>query len=235
MNVKELVVLKIAACFLVAHAVIVIIFVACDYALLRMEFGLLRAVVDNVCHALICAVMWFAVVCRQFVQSNSIPNNVASIVALNHVFQVCNITVSVPFWIMEMFYCSMIGSFIDVDHFIEAQSLSFFHATQLTHRPFAHNLLFCLVGVILVQVLFHRFRFTILVGCSLLSHLLRDSTRRGLWCWPWTTAPLTFLQVIACFFCVSGFCSVIVFGDYKKMMTPKAATAKEIARTVDNV
>jgi hypothetical protein len=96
------------------------------------------------------------------------------------------------------------GSLLDVDHFLRARSLALADATSpAPDRPPGHALVAiplvavlvagCITFVLGLELSQRRYWRTVaLVTCALLSHQLRDGTRRGLWLWPvaMSTAPL---------------------------------------------
>jgi hypothetical protein len=97
----------------------------------------------------------------------------------------------------EIIIASTIGSLLDLDHFIAAKSFYFYGATHLTTRPFGHNVFFCLIIVLITKCFTNNKRYTALAFSSLISHLLRDSVRRGLLLWPFgSTASIPIYYVI---------------------------------------
>jgi hypothetical protein len=114
---------------------------------------------------------------------------------------------SVPLEISLAFF---FGSVLDIDHFIAGGALSLKAATTLHSRPFGHSLLFIfLASVSLIMIIISSLslscphliaqallafiatnsRLGLLAFISTLSHQLRDSTRRGLWLWPFPHTP----------------------------------------------
>ncbi|XP_049806020.1 transmembrane protein 267 [Schistocerca nitens] len=112
--------------------------------------------------------------------------------------------------------CCLAASAIDVDHFVAARSVSLENALQLKSRPFLHctsiPLLVFGIGVVVGYVLKYSMmkRYSWLLIAALLSHHIRDSTRRGLWLWPCgTTYPLPYylyviITVLIPFLIVAG-------------------------------
>ncbi|ETN60442.1 hypothetical protein AND_007952 [Anopheles darlingi] len=82
---------------------------------------------------------------------------------------------------------TVVSSFIDLDHFIEAKSIRLQDATNLDRRPFLHNSAIC--GLILILVImFQRMDpngLLSIAGAMALTafstHHIRDATRRGIW------------------------------------------------------
>lgn len=75
-------------------------------------------------------------------------------------------------------------------------------ATKLRHRPFLHcstiPLVIFALSWLLQNVISHRHTVWItIILCAFISHHIRDSTRRGLWLWPFGhTKPLPYLAYI---------------------------------------
>lgn len=81
----------------------------------------------------------------------------------------------------ELFASMLVGVIIDIDHFVEARSLSLFAATHLDHRPIGHSLLCCAAVVLAVRLVLKDSIIPLVVSSGYMTHLLRDATRRGLW------------------------------------------------------
>jgi len=81
----------------------------------------------------------------------------------------------------ELIASMVVGVIIDIDHVIEARSLSLFAVTNLDHRPIGHSLLCCILVVLAVRLVLKNSRIPIVVQSGYMTHLLRDATRRGLW------------------------------------------------------
>jgi hypothetical protein len=120
-----------------------------------------------------------------------------------------------PLSLRAALLCGLVSCALDADHFIAASSWTLEGALTLHSRPFGHALAFVgaacagtwlVVGKALpffllaggpssssAAVLPHPLSFLpLLVLVALLSHQLRDATRRGLWLWPWgySTPPI---------------------------------------------
>ncbi len=90
----------------------------------------------------------------------------------------------------------LVGSILDLDHFIAAHSFSLSEATSLSSRPPGHALvavpIIAVVAASIVALVCYpsegrrdRARHIgQLIVVALLSHQLRDATRRGIWFWP---------------------------------------------------
>lgn len=95
----------------------------------------------------------------------------------------------------------LIGSLLDLDHFISANSFSLYDASHLgIHRPFGHALLFIIAASCIASVFFQNGRrFGLVMFACLLSHQLRDSIRRGLWLYPFpSTNPVPYFVYLIC-------------------------------------
>eukprot|EP01038_Epipyxis_sp_PR26KG_P016702 gene16702-22845_t len=89
--------------------------------------------------------------------------------------------------VSEILVSSVLGCIIDIDHFISTGSLSYHAATHLSNRPFAHSVTFIVILSCLPLITTtstRKIRYCILIFSALMTHILRDSTRRGLWFWP---------------------------------------------------
>lgn len=76
------------------------------------------------------------------------------------------------------------GTFIDIDHFIAAKSFYYINATNLQSRPFGHCMLFGCLLVILVYALSKNRKLAMMITLGYISHIIRDSYKRGLWILP---------------------------------------------------
>lgn len=74
---------------------------------------------------------------------------------------------------------------IDIDHFIEAQSLQLADAIRLTHRPFLHNstiaVLMLIIALFIAKTYGRVSIWLLVLFCSITTHHVRDGYRRGLW------------------------------------------------------
>lgn len=117
-------------------------------------------------------------------------------------------------WKLSFNYLSMVyaifsvafGAVVDIDHFLAAKSISLFEATHLSARPFGHSIAF----IVLIYVAFNSLLIMIynsnhyvqviptIYLQATLSHLIRDSSRRGLWLYStYSTPPVPyFLHLI---------------------------------------
>lgn len=143
----------------------------------RLGFGALghshsltiRAAIDNAAHATIAGATWTA----------------ASLIAQP--------LMSFQRVLIEALVAAIVGSAVDLDHFVAARSLSLRAATKLQHRPFAHSALAILA---IPTTLFCSgaitWTFAILVATSIASHQARDGLRRGIWfVSTWSTPPFS--------------------------------------------
>lgn len=92
--------------------------------------------------------------------------------------------------VLESLVCGMLSGGLDVDHFIEARSLSISDATSLPNRPFLHCSSLLIVVFLMMLALslcyrigsLHTFSFLCLTAWT--THHLRDGLRHGLWFCP---------------------------------------------------
>jgi hypothetical protein len=86
--------------------------------------------------------------------------------------------------IKEIILSLVIGSTIDLDHFIAAGSPSLFAATHLSERPFGHNIVFVLFLGFGIFFLLSK-RLSLLFFSASSNHLSRDALKRGYTLCPW--------------------------------------------------
>ena len=136
-----------------------------------------RALCDNASHAIIALLAWHA----------ADPTRFPSVRSDLHVY-----------WAERVGACAC-GSLVDLDHFLAVRSFSLADATHppggSSRRPPFHALISIMVLALAILsmlrlVLGNRWarqrylRVGSIICCSLFSHQLRDSTRRGFWLWP---------------------------------------------------
>lgn len=131
----------------------------------------LKAFVDSGTHGAVAALSWII-----FIQiQNQMNDNYLSLIKLMK-----------EHWI-EIFLAGFIGSVIDLDHFLEAQSFHLKDAIGLNYRPFLHNttipITFLAFTLILSFALGSEFivKIGFILGLSMISHHIRDAWRRGIW------------------------------------------------------
>ncbi|XP_058463730.1 transmembrane protein 267 [Malaya genurostris] len=149
---------------LLKHIVLLIVCIAGDKLSVAIQKPhILKAVIDNVTHAWI-GLMVTEIVVRNF-QDQIGRNEKYALIATGCV----------------------ISSLIDLDHFIEAKSLSLHDATNLTERPFLHNssifliLLISMIGAIASKVQYSMSLWLTVNFIAFFTHQLRDAIRRGFW------------------------------------------------------
>lgn len=124
---------------------------------------LLRAVIDNITHALIGGLVTEIIV-RDYKDQLDRSDQI-TLIAVGFVA----------------------SSWIDLDHFIEARSFHLDDATSLTHRPFFHNsmIFVALFASMITSVICQHSLLVSLwfsVGfVAFFTHQVRDAIRRGLW------------------------------------------------------
>ena len=83
---------------------------------------------------------------------------------------------------IEIFFSILFTIFVDLDHFIAAKSLSLYNATHLISRPWGHCLLFVLIVYTIISYIIPKdSQIHIIYLLATITHLIRDSSRRGLW------------------------------------------------------
>ena len=117
----------------------------------------------------------------------NIPQNIPHSNNVNNVFIVFNQEIKIKAKkmisfsiknVLEIFSALVIGSMLDLDHFIAAKSFSLFSATHLQNRPFGHNLFFIFILSLIIFLFFSK-RFSLLFFTATFNHLSRDALRRG--------------------------------------------------------
>lgn len=96
-------------------------------------------------------------------------------------------------WLM-IFGCFTASSFIDLDHFLEARSLSLHAATSITYRPFLHcsTIPLILLCTFCIISCLNYFKTSLALGilcCAFITHHTRDAIRRGYWFCPFGHTP----------------------------------------------
>lgn len=149
-----------------------------DYVVAYSKLHVFQALFDNATHFLIGGLSWL-IVCLYSKE------------------------VSTSGKILEVVCCSLLSSFIDLDHFIEARSLNLKDATNLKRRPFLHcstvPVLLCLLILLVGNFLesYTAKRCSLIVLTAFASHHTRDATRRGYWLYPFgNTAPIPYAMYI---------------------------------------
>ncbi|PSN55296.1 Transmembrane protein 267 [Blattella germanica] len=129
-----------------------------------------RSVTDNLTHGFIAALTWMVVLTR-----------------------LSKLPLTSRLW--EITLCGLLGSAIDLDHFAAAKSFKLQDARMLTSRPFMHCTslpLAVFIAVSLPAYLYHWTsvqRLLWIMLAAILSHHIRDATRRGFWMWPFGSTP----------------------------------------------
>lgn len=137
---------------------------------------IVRVALDEIAHLLLPPLVWL--LSTLSVDLNITASN-GSVIDLNK--DIIRSYVHVVKYRNELFASMLVGVIIDIDHFVEARSLSLFAATHLDHRPIGHSLLCCAVVVLAVRLVLKDSIIPLVVLSGYMTHLLRDATRRGLW------------------------------------------------------
>lgn len=127
-----------------------------------------RAVTDNLIHALVGALVWAVVENFRHFGNYKLWQNC-----------LC---------------CAVLAAVVDADHFLAAGSLDLKKALSLPTRPCFHNTSLILPVVGLCWVMRHYIPalkiFSLMFLSSWLSHHLRDAGHRGLWLYPFGHTPV---------------------------------------------
>lgn len=139
---------------------------------------LFRIGIDSSCHAAIASLMW-SVILLDETSVNYLSYDYSALNRVTHHFRKHQ---------RQILSAGFLGSAIDLDHFIAARSLRLFDAVHLTGRPFGHSVLVAICVILIFPFLFYPSRKDRVEGGSFLTstiigHLLRDSSRRGLLFW----------------------------------------------------
>ena len=124
-------------------------------------------------------------VCR--ISIDVITHQILSILAL--ILYSCSASYSIKSQIfqisfnkIEVFFSIIFTIFVDLDHFIAAKSSSLYNATHLISRPWGHCLLFVLIVCMIISYVIPKdSQIHIIYLLATVTHLIRDSSRRGLW------------------------------------------------------
>ncbi|XP_023021150.1 transmembrane protein 267 [Leptinotarsa decemlineata] len=141
-----------------------------DYVVVHSNIHVYQAIFDNATHAVIGGLSW----CIVYLKNK--PENSLSAV-------------------LEIAACTVMSSFIDIDHFFAARSFQLKDAISLKNRPPLHCSTFPLsicVLMLLVSYILQSWnleRITLLILTAFLSHHTRDATRRGYWFFPYGSTP----------------------------------------------
>ncbi len=140
---------------------------------------------DSLCHSLTAGLLWSSVAQKRFDDSQLQIGNIFDLRNWMRVFFVKN-----RGYCLQVLLALFLGSFIDIDHFIAADSWTLYGARHLSSRPFGHAVPFIVVVVSILKFLFKLSNEIVtLTGIAFFSHQLRDSQRRGLWFWPMGSTP----------------------------------------------
>lgn len=148
-----------------------------DTCLKYTQTSVLRALSDNLTHAIVGGLTWTLIL---VLSKESLVQNLYSIL-----------------------FSFALSSFIDVDHFLSARSWKLSDATSLSRRPFLHCTtvpIFLWFILILTSTTFNLpslNHYSWIISASFLSHHIRDATRRGLWFCPLgSTQPIPYYAYI---------------------------------------
>ncbi|XP_066252216.1 transmembrane protein 267 [Euwallacea similis] len=150
--------------------------IAGDYLVTLCAAPFLKALSDNLTHAVIGGLSW----------SICYFNRQKSLAETRHGF-------------IEILSCTLLSSFIDLDHFLSAKSLSLKDATALSRRPIFHCSTFALIIFIFLTLMSFMCesavigRSALIIFTAFATHHIRDAHRRGLWFYPYgSSAPISY-------------------------------------------
>lgn len=157
---------------------------------------------DSTCHSLLSASGWTASLIIHIQISHSLDSGAHMSGTFRHAIflpvRACTFTFELY---LEIMASLLIGTLVDVDHFLAASQFSYDGATHLSSRPFGHTLSFPLILALSMFIVFKKGRVSLLVFAAITTHLLRDAVKHGVWVWPiGTTSPIT----------VPVFCSLVI-------------------------
>lgn len=154
---------------------------------------LVVAAVDNAAHAVVAAATWLAVLVAAAADSRDVRRLVRDTLA-----------------------AAIVGSAVDLDHFVAAGSLSLRAATRLQSRPWLHSVLAVIALPALVVPL--STSAALLIATSVASHQCRDAQRRGFWlARTWHTPPLSRPAYLVSLVCLALLASraMLLTGDLR--------------------
>jgi hypothetical protein len=140
---------------------------------------------DTSCHEITALILWC--IYREYSARGYVVNAKRSLSSWPIRTISCRCGISEP--LVECAMACMFGSLVDIDHFVSARSLSLFHATHLSSRPFGHAVLFVVAIFAVLRYLIQWNDISMIYLIASISHLVRDSSRRGLWMWPFPHTP----------------------------------------------
>jgi hypothetical protein len=128
-----------------------------DWSYNNITSHIIKCVIDNFAHALIASLIW-TVGCPPLCSFSCEPRRVD--IRLVYRFLDCR---RQPMHIREIVIAFIIGSFVDLDHFISAKSFYLGNATSLKSRPFGHSLIF--IFVCMVNNIYNHIRIVFIYTC----------------------------------------------------------------------
>ncbi|XP_045509092.1 transmembrane protein 267 [Colias croceus] len=115
----------------------------------------------------------------------------ASIGFLSALLFFVNIDVTRQAWLYNVIFCTIVSSFIDIDHFIAAKSIHFKDLTTLKQRGFLHctTLWIIITSILFIYSYMYKklniYILTFMLTIAYTSHHIRDANRRGIWIYPY--------------------------------------------------
>ena len=152
-----------------------------------------QIIVDVLCHQGIAILTWliYAVVSNQ--QTTDISTIMLNQPHVNNTSN-HNPTSSSTYHSTYIWISMFCGTIVDIDHILSTKTWTLHDAVRLQHRPIGHSIALVIVICIIHVCCPWDANISTVYSLSSLSHLIRDSSRRGLWfCFGFKTRPLPYV------------------------------------------
>lgn len=158
------------------------------------EFPYDRIVIDSLCHqaiACLSTLTYFAIANAIVTSSSSAALPFVNPSSAANTNTKTQQRVSKRYLALSVFF----GALVDLDHILYSKSWTIQGAMQLPSRPIGHSIAFVFGITLLLRILSPCDTYVpVIYSLASLSHLIRDSSRRGLWLfWTLKTGPLSYL------------------------------------------
>jgi len=132
-----------------------------------VQCNICKILSDNICHSTIAGTIYLI--------TNALEKIFLS--QGESLFSRNRIIVFNPNDLVQILSSMTIGSLLDLDHIIYAQSFSYYSITHLSTRPFGHSITFCIIASIISLIVSWKYpiRAGVLTFSAIFSHQLRDS------------------------------------------------------------
>ena len=157
------------------------------------EFPYDRIIIDSLCHqgiACLSTLTYFSIFYNTLLSSTSASNNSNS-ATFSHVSNNNIATTNTKAHFQQqqqhvskryLFLSLIFGALVDLDHILSSQSWTIQGALHLPYRPIGHSIAFIFLITTLLRIISScDTNVPIVYSLASLSHLIRDSSRRGLW------------------------------------------------------